>query len=689
MNKIQPNHLERGAYVYVRQSTMEQVQHNLESQHLQYRLKERGKELGWNKVVCIDEDLGCSASGDVERFGFERLLSEVCQGTVGAILAFDASRLARNGREWHTLLEMCAIVDTLLIDPESIYDPKLPNDRLLLGMKGTLSELEMSLFRGRCQAAIREKAKRGEYYNNLPVGYRKDGKGITKEPDERVQESLRLIFAKFTELGSVRQATMWFRQSDIQVPVIAHGSEGRKIQWKIPGAETLLHVLRNPTYAGAYVYGRRKKRVVLEGGKKRVRTEFRRDSQDWDVLLPDHHEGYITWEDYQANQKTISNNANMMGERVQGAAKGGSSLLTGILRCGHCGRKLSVSYEGSNGQYIRYNCKNNMSNLDGERCISFTARGVEESIAEAVLETISPLGVEAALEAAKTLARQSDELLNQYRLHLEQARYECQRAQRQYDAVEPENRVVARQLEARWNQALERVSELEKEFEMAASSIEMPLTEKDRRELIALGENLPAVWSSEPSSPQLKKRIVRTVLKEVVVYLEERLIRLILHWEGGEHTERTLRRLTPAQAKCHTDVDTVDAIRKLSRIMPDGRIAQVLNRLGKKTARGLSWNLARVRVIRHHNEIQVYQDGEQHTRGELNLSEAAEFLEIHPRIVKKLIAAGHLPATQACFGAPWTICKSDLGRESLQVAIKTIASNVPQTVSPNQGSLNF
>jgi hypothetical protein len=430
-------------------------------------------------------------------------------------------------------------------------------------------------------------------------------------------------------------------------------------------------------YAGAYAYGRRKKRIVLEQGKKRIRQELRRDSGSWDILLENHHEGYISWEQYQRNQMIIKNNAQMMGEMVAGAAKSGSSLLTGILRCGHCGRKMMVSYGGTDGRYVRYNCNKNTTNIDGERCISFTAQRVEQVISDAVLESLSPLGMEAAVAAAQELAAKSYELIEHHELNLQQARYECDRIRRQYEAIEPENRLVARTLETRWNSALERVAELERVLNEAASQPQ-PVTAEDREALLALGHNLPRVWYNDKTSAELKKRIVRTVLKEIIVSLEERRIRLVLHWEGGDHTELHVPRLSSRESHCHTDIDTVKAVESLARLMPDKRIAQVLNRLGKRTAQNLRWNRARVTSLRSHHKIAVYQEGEELLRGEINLASAAKELSVHPRIVRQLIDQGLLPATQPCFGAPWVIKKMDVQSEE----VRKLMANLPRRVQP-------
>ncbi len=373
MSKIGAEHLSRRAYVYVRQSTLDQVHHNRESQLRQYGLADRARGLGWADVTVIDDDLGRSGSGNY-RPGFERLLVALCGGEVGAVFCIEASRLARNGRDWHTLLEFCRLVGCLLVDEDGIYDPRQPNDRLLLGMKGTLSEMELSTFRQRSQAALDQKAKRGELFTSIPIGYvRAHGNRIEKDPDARIREALDLAFRKFREFGSVRQVLLWIRQERIELPAVNYGPDGRHIVWKLPVYNTLLHILTNPTYGGAYAFGKTRTIARIVNGRKRVYAGNPLQREDWQALIIEHHAGYISWHEYEANRKLITNNANMKGNMVRGAVKRGSSLLAGLLRCGHCGRKLHVAYPGTKGTVARYNCQGSMINHGGPRCISFGA----------------------------------------------------------------------------------------------------------------------------------------------------------------------------------------------------------------------------------------------------------------------------------------------------------------------------
>lgn len=344
MNKITADHLARRACVYVRQSTPGQVQHNLESQRRQYALVDHARSLGWQDIDVIDDDLGISGSG-THRPGFERLLRALCDGQVGAVFSIEASRLARNGRDWHTLLEFCSVVGALLIDAEAVYDPRITNDRLLLGMKGTISEMEVASFRERAHAALLQKAQRGALIRRVPIGYVKGSDDrIEKDPDARVGSTLDLIFRKFAELGSVRQVYFWLDQQHIQLPVVRGPEEGREIVWQPARYHAVLSVLKNPVYAGAYAYGRSKTVVRLEAGQKQVRRQVQRRREDWAVLILDHHEGYIDWDVYQSNQTMIAHNDNARGNAVRGPIKHGEALLAGLLRCGHCGAKLLAQY---------------------------------------------------------------------------------------------------------------------------------------------------------------------------------------------------------------------------------------------------------------------------------------------------------------------------------------------------------
>ena len=380
MNKITPEHLARGAYVYVRQSTSDQLLNHPESRRRQYALTTRAQALGWQNVVVIDDDLGRSGSGQA-RPGFERLLAAICAGSAGAVLAIEASRLARNGRDWHTLLEFCAFVDTLIIDEDGVYDPRLVNDRLLLGMKGTFSELELSILRQRSQEALRLKAARGDLHTTVAVGYLRGANDrLEQDPNRRIREALSLVFCKFAEIGSVRQVALWLRQERIDLPIVVHGAEGRVVEWRPPRYNTVYRLLTNPVYAGAYVFGRTGSRARLEAGRKVITRGVARRRDEWEVLIRDHHEGYISWEEFERNQKTIAGNANMKGAMVSGSVRNGGGVLVGLLRCGHCGRKLKVQHNGLRG-VARYVCNDaDVNHATKRKCIAFGNMRVDAAV---------------------------------------------------------------------------------------------------------------------------------------------------------------------------------------------------------------------------------------------------------------------------------------------------------------------
>lgn len=692
MNKITKAHQERKAFVYVRQSTMGQVQHNLESQRLQYQLKERALQLGWSQVEIVDEDLGLSGSGSIHRAGFERLCHHVCLGEVGAIFCFEASRLARNGREWHTLLDMCGLVCSLIIDQEGIYDPRLFNDRLLLGMKGAFSEMELSLFRQRSQAALREKALRGELFTTVPIGYQRVGKeGMERNPDRRVAEAIALLFRRFRQLGSVRQTLLWFRQEQIDLPFSEYGLEGRRTVWRLPVYHTILKFLTNPIYAGAYAYGRTKTQVRLHEGRKQLAKGCRREMKDWEILIFDHHEGYISWEEYLSNQNIIAHNTNQKALMVRGAANRGGALLAGLLRCGHCGRKLHVAYSGQTRNVVRYYCRGALINDNTKGCLSFGGLRVDRALGNAVLEGMAPLGVEAAMQAATLQDQEQRERIHQKELCLQEARYQAARAARQYHSVDPENRLVASELEKRWNDALDQVHVLEDDLRSLTEQLGQNFSAGEKAKIAELGRNLPQLWHHPAADVRLKKRILRTVLVEVVVQVKSssQTIELFLHWQGGDHTQIVIPKNRHGRHRHSTDQDTIEMIRALARSVPDKAIVAILNRMGSKTGRGNSWTEARLRSTRNEHHIAIYVGGERERRGEVTLQEAADLLQVSPNSVRRLIRMGIIDGKQFCPGTPWIIKKGEIEKSEIQHAALRIRERLPLNPSPEMGELLF
>jgi DNA invertase Pin-like site-specific DNA recombinase len=659
--KITPDHLGRGAFIYIRQSTADQLANNHESRRRQYGLAERARTLGWTDVTVIDDDLGRSGSG-VSRPGFERLLAAICEGRVGAVFAIEASRLARNGRDWHTLIEFCGLVGTVIVDEDGIYEPRHPNDRLLLGMKGTMSELELSLLRARSTEALKQKARRGELFFTVAVGYIKVGRDkIEMDPDLRVREAIGLVFARFAEMQSIRQVFLSLRADQIALPYIDSKSSGQhQLLWKPPVYATVSNLLTNPVYAGAYVFGRTGSRMTIENGRKRILRGYRKNRSDWAVLLVDHHEGYLSWADYERNQRLIADNANGKGMMVRGAVRKGEALLVGLLRCGHCGRRLLVSYNGTKGDIGRYHCDATRSNPAAAPCISFGALRVDQAVGAEIVRLLQPLGVDAAVRAITDCEHQAGEKQRQLELALEQARYEAARARRQYDAVDPDNRLVAGELERRWNAALAAVDVLEKELETLVRQRPAALGAEERQRLLQMGADLEAAWHHPAATAVTRKRLIRAVVREVVARVEDDQIQLLLHWQGGDHTRLTVRKNRRGQTRWVVEPETIDLIRTCARLMPDKAIAGMLNRTGKRTGRLNGWTQSRVRGFRNTHGIAVYVYGEWAAREEVTLTEAARMLDLSPMTVLRQIRAGIIPAEQYCKGAPWVIKRQDI-----------------------------
>jgi DNA invertase Pin-like site-specific DNA recombinase len=686
--KLTPEHLERAAYVYVRQSTAYQVRHNVESQRRQYELAARARQLGFSRVVVIDEDLGVSGSGSKVRPGFARLLTAVCEGGVGAVLALEASRLSRNSRDWHHLIDLCALASVLVIDDDGIYDPRQLNDRLLLGLKGTLSEFELGLLRQRSQAALRDMVARGEVLTELPVGYvRTRDNRCEKSPDLQVQAAIKGVFAKFQELGSARQVLLWYRQEKIPLPEVRPGTQGHEIVWRLPTNSRILAVLHNPTYAGTFVHGRSTTRSQVVDGRARRSSGHRLPRDEWKVVLLDHHPAYISWEQYLRNRHQLQANTNMRGQMTPGAAKAGTAFLAGLLRCARCGRKFHVSYSGKSGKIVRYHCKGGQLNHGVGWCISFAGRKVDEAVVGRVLEALQPAGVEAALHAEKILSHSEDEKQQQAGLSVEKARYQADRARRQYDRAEPENRLVTAELERRWNYALTELADLERRLEELKAQ-HREISDSERRRLLDLGRDLESAWDHSEAPVTLKKRILRTVLTEIVadVCNDPPEVVLHLHWAGGDHTQLRVRKNRPGQHSRRTDRKVIDLICELAEICEDRHIASILSRLGYRTGADNSWTASRVAWARGRRSVAPYRP--ETCRPWLTAQRAAHRLGVSEASVRRLLHLGILPGRQIVPTAPWVIAVESLELPEVQAAVQaTRKRHRPRSSAPGQVEL--
>lgn len=682
-DKIKPHHLERKAILYIRQSSAYQVSHNLESQKLQYAMQERLQQLGWREIEVVDDDLGRSAAGTVTRAGFERMVAEVCLGKVGAVAAREVSRFARNSREWQQLVEVCRIVDTLLIDQETVYTPRQSNDRLLLGLKGSLNEYELDLLRQRSVEARREKARRGELLVTAPVGYLKtEEKHWEKDPDRRVQEAVQLVFRKFLELGTVRQTLLWLLEQDLPLPVYTRQGE---TGWKRPSYATVYRILTNPVYGGAYAYGKTEHTLRYENGEPR-RGARRKPREQWLALLPNSHEGYVNWEQHQQIQQAIAEN--VRGRGPSGAVQGGAALLAGLLRCRRCGRKLVVLYTGNHHDVLRYVCHRGWLDSGQPRCIAFGGMSVDEIIAQEVLRVVQPAAVEAAALASEEEARMQDDVLDAWRRDLEAARYGAQRAQKQYDAADPENRLVADELERRWNQALQRVQEIEQRIEQHVQG-QGKTTTPSREEFEDLAAKLEAVWNCPDADIRLKKRIVRTLIHEVVVDVDPSAgeVILVIHWKGGVHTELRLPRRRRGQNSAQTSKAIIDTVRVLTRTCSDEVIAGVLNRNGLLTGRGNRWTQERVTSLRSHHAISCYDADQCEAEGWMNLTEAAHTLGVSPRTLRLAVERGEIEAEHPLDDGPWIFNRRAIETEAAaQLLARVRGSNRNPTIPTSQQS---
>lgn len=666
--KIKEQHLARKAVVYLRQSSLRQVRENLESQRLQYALADRARQLGWQNVETIDTDLGVSAGVGSARAGFERLVTSIALREVGIVFAREASRLSRNDKDWHHLLEVCQAFDTLIGDEEQVYDLSLTDDQLILGIKGTMSVVELSILKLRMLQGKEAKAQRGEYITRLPPGYVLDATGqVVMDPNERIREAIYSVFRKYRELWSVRKTCQWFRDHEVKLPVNQCLGGRVDLSWRLPKMSFVRDILTNPFYAGVYVYGRGKSEIILKDGKLvRRRTRPARHPEDCRVFLPNHHPGYITWEMYEENRKRMLR-SKIGPEPAVAAVRAGQGLLAGLLRCGRCGRKLHVRYWGRSGTAARYFCKGDYHE-GGRYCLAFGGSKVDRRIGEEVLRVISPLGVEASL---RILERKRAEHNDEYRnraLELEELDFEVERAFDQYNQADPRNRLVAAELERRWNVKLAEREKLRADLASLEAELQ-PLSVEDERRIRALGEDFEQVWKDECCPIELKKKIVHTAVEEIVADLEgENTIRLIIHWKGGIHSQVEMPKPSSA-AGIKTSSEALEIIRKLAHRYGDADIAAVLNKLGLQTGKGLRWTEMRVATARRSQKI-VGQRRTIPNPELLSQKQAAQYAGVSDYMIRRMVEEGFLTNEQEVPMAPWEIRRSEFDSEPVRWALR-------------------
>ena len=659
-SKVKLSHTQRTAFVYIRQSSPQQVENNRESTARQYALVERACELGWSReqVTVIDEDLGLSGSGTVARTGFARMTAEVALGHVGIVLGLEVSRLARNNADWYHLLDLCGMTDTLIGDSDGIYHPAAFNDRLILGLKGTMSEAELHILRARLEGGIRNKAARGELRRPLPVGFiwgEGDGE-VCFDPDAAVVGAIRAAFAKFTELGSARKVWLWFRSEGLSFPLRTHMHS--PIRW-VAATYTAIHqVLTNPVYAGAYAYGKcRHERYVDEQGRLRKRTRHLPQAE-WAVLLPDHHQGFIDWATYQANQARIDANVHPRPHQAGGAVREGAALLQGLALCGKCGRHLHTHYSGRNAS-PGYHCSGkDIVQGRGVYCLNVGGIQIDQAVTEAFLKALTPAAVEATEQAMQQLEADHDAALSQWRLAVERARYEAERAERQYRAVEPENRLVARGLETEWEKRLRDLAAAESELERRQRQRPRTLSLEEKNRLHALGSDLRKVWTAPTTTDRDRKELLRTLLEEVIVavYRSEHRAHLTLRWRGGELNEIDLPLPRSQPRGRRTSENTLSLLRRLAALYPDEVIAGILNRQERKTASGERFTALHVGSLRRYRGIPRFQPPAKPLQGEVvSIRKAAPILGMNTSTIHRWLAEGFIAGEQVTPGAPWQI----------------------------------
>jgi DNA invertase Pin-like site-specific DNA recombinase len=655
-DEITAAHRARLACVYVRQSSAHQVLHHQESLRRQRDLVNRAADLGWprDRIRVLDQDLGETASRSGERAGFDEMVAQAAVGALGIILGLDVSRISRSNRNWYHLLDICAIRQTLIADAEGIYDPRAYNDRLLLGLKGTMSEAELHMMKQRLVEAMRSKAQRGAFRFRAAPGYVWDDAGrMVKDPDDQVRSMIARVFQRFALLGTVRAVHRSLIVDGLEVPVLS-GSGHRK-RWKLPDEGYLYRVFQNPLYAGAYVYGKSKVEEVLDASQRPIKRVRRRDREQWPVLIRDHHEGYISWEQFERHQRQIAANRKSAGA---GPPREGRALLQGLLLCGGCGRRMQVTY-GRRGRQVRYCCAGRRKQLQAgaAACPDLGGLRVEQVVEQLVLTALEPLGVEAMIAATAAQVRANESMRERWDQQIARARYDVDLARRQYDAVDPANRLVAGELERRWEVAMKALEEVRRQAGAQLDALERPLSDADQQRLQRAATDLSRVWHAPTTRVQDKKRILRCLIEHVVVTVpkEGADVRVEVHWVGGEMTPLSVRKGRRGEHRHIADGELVALVRDLAEEFTDDQIARILDRKGIRTPTGLAFTTLRVASMRGNHDIPGR--GRKALRGDdvYDADQAGDLLGVDRGTVVRWVQLGLLHGTQRTPGAPWRI----------------------------------
>jgi len=692
--QVTKEHLSRNAYIYIRQSSQRQVEQHTSGRQVQYNLTQRAKHLGWsdNQINIIDEDLGVSATGTKKRTGFEKLINHICQGKIGAIFFLYSSRLSRNGKDWYTTIALCSLFNVLIIDRDTIYDPRLPGDRLSLGMQASFSEFEVNQMQIRAREAIEQKASKGELFSLLPAGFvlTEDRCHVELDPDLRIQQAIRGVFTCFDQLGSGKQVTIWYQHNQIELPV-RDKRKGVKINWRIPDYHTVYRILTNPLYAGIYMYPKTKTRLRIEDGNIVKKSGLKANNDEHVVLIYDLFPAYITKEQYHRNQQILQANAIMKSDTNTGAPKQGKSILTGLLFCAQCSRKIRVRYPSSDS-YPFYFCASELHTNIRKGCISFGGRHLDSLVVNEIINVLQPQAIEAAHRAEEKLEQLAKQQSDSVYFALEQARYEANRIERQVNKVDPENHHVFDTLIQRWQKALEKVDERNRQYEQCQAQ-HQPMTDQDKQRLFELADDLKNVWYNPNTDARIKKRIVRLLIKQVWVKLiGEKTITATIHWHGGVHTEyefqRRFRRATVNKQPV-VPMSIQDLIRKLAPVCDDKQIARILNRHDYPADKDQTWSQGHVLQFREQYNIAPFSKQQYSKQNLVTLKQAAQLLNVSMTTISQMIESKIIHANQVIKYAPWEIDKHELEKPAVDHYLKQMKRGNQIVYNENQLPLDI
>jgi DNA invertase Pin-like site-specific DNA recombinase len=673
---ITASHLSKPAYIYIRQSTLAQVRQHQESTERQYALKDKALAMGWplSSIRVLDADQGMSGTQSMGRQDFKTLVADVSMGQVGAVFALEVSRLARSNVDWLRLLELCALTHTLVIDADGSYDPADFNDGLLLGLKGTMAQAELHFLRGRLQGGKLNKARKGELRSPLPVGYAYDDDGrIVIDPDDEVCGAVRLVFRLFEEEGSAYGVVQRFAREGLRFPKRAYGGAWRgKLIWGRLDHGRVLSIIGNPTYAGSYIFGRfQSVKTITPDGQVHAQPRQMPQAQ-WRVHLPDHHEGYITQQQFEANaQRMAHNRTNGQGRVLCGAAREGMALLQGLLLCANCGRALSIRYQGNGGIYPTYECNwLRREGLATRSCIAVRADPLDAAIGQEVLKALKPTELKLAMAALDDLEQRDEALMRQWNMRIERAAYECALTERRYEEVDPANRLVAASLERRWNQALTNLDAIKAEAAKYQRQSGRVVSAEQKAKVMDLARDLPRLWRAATTQSKDRKRMLRLLIRDITVQRvpESRQIVLHVRWQGGACSDMTVTPPLPIAQRLRYSSTFVDEVRELAHQMGDVQIAQVFNDKGVRSSKGKLFTASMIQWVRFRHQVPAYRPMRPE---EITVRELARRLGVSIHFVHYWIQRDIIQARQIVDHGPWWITLTEQEETQLHERVQS------------------